>query len=115
MDAADILSCRPDFAVLVYPAYLTADEKDFAFDAELTPKVKTPPTFIVQAEDDPVHVENAVSYFLALKKAHIPAELHVFAEGGHGYGLRPTALPITGWPRSAEAWLRTIKVLPAQQ
>jgi len=115
MDAADILSCRPDFAVLVYPAYLTADEKDFAFDAELTPRVKTPPTFIVQAEDDPVHVENAVSYFLALKKAHIPAELHVFAEGGHGYGLRPTALPITGWPRSAEAWLRTIKVLPAQQ
>jgi acetyl esterase/lipase len=72
---------------------------------------QTPPSFIVQAEDDPVHVENAVVYFLALKNAKVPAELHIYAEGGHGYGLRHTALPVTTWPLSVETWLRTLHVL----
>jgi hypothetical protein len=58
-------------------------------------------------------VENAIVYFLALKKFNVPAELHVYAEGGHGYGLRPRDLPIMGWPRLVETWLHTIKVLPA--
>jgi acetyl esterase/lipase len=72
---------------------------------------QTPPSFIVQAEDHPVHVENAVVYFLALKNAKVPAELHIYAEGGHGYGLRRTALPVTTWPLSVETWLRTLHVL----
>lgn len=114
VDGADKLSCRPDFAVLVYPAYLTIEDKNFALDPEIQPGASTPPSFIVQAEDDPFHVENAVAYFLALKAVKVPAELHVYAEGGHGYGLRITALPVTTWPHSVETWLHTIKVLPLQ-
>lgn len=114
VDAADQLSCRPDFAVVVYPGYLALADKDFAANPEINPTEKTPPTFIVQAEDDHVHVENATVYFLQLKNANVPAELHIYAQGGHGYGLRPTELPVTGWPALAETWLRTIKVLPGK-
>jgi len=114
IDAADRLSCRPDFAVIVYPGYLALAEKSFALNPEVNPTAQTPPTFIVQAEDDPVHVENALVYYLALKNAKVPAELHIYAEGGHGYGLRRTELPVTAWPQSVETWLHTIKVLPAR-
>jgi acetyl esterase/lipase len=112
VDGADKLSCRPDFAVVVYPGYLALSEKDFAANADINPTDKTPPTFIVQAEDDPVHVENATVYFLQLKNAKVPAELHIYAQGGHGYGLRRTELPVTTWPAAVETWLHTIKVLP---
>jgi acetyl esterase/lipase len=115
VDAADNLSCRPDFAVVVYPGYLALAEQNMAPNPEIQPTPDTPPTFLVQAEDDPVHVENAVDYFLALKRAKVPAELHVYAQGGHGYGLRRTDLPVTGWPQLVETWLHTIKVLPSQQ
>jgi len=111
VDAADDLSCRPDFAVVVYPGYLSLSEKNMEANPEINPTAETPPTFIVQAEDDPVHVENATTYFLQLKKAKVPAELHLYAEGGHGYGLRRTALPVTTWPKSVELWLHTIHVL----
>jgi acetyl esterase/lipase len=70
-----------------------------------------PPTFLIQAEDDPVHVQNAIVYYLALQKASIPAEMHIYTKGGHGYGLRPTKLPITHWPSLAAVWLHTIGVL----
>ena len=114
IDAADKLSCRPDFAVIVYPGYLALPDKNFAPNPEINPTANTPPTFIIQAEDDPVHVENATVYFTALKNAKVPAELHIYAQGGHGYGLRPTDLPVTNWPREVETWLHTIKILPAQ-
>jgi acetyl esterase/lipase len=113
IDAADKLSCRPDFAVVIYPGYLALAEQNFAPNADIHPTANTPPSFILQAEDDPVHVENAVVYFLALKNAKVPAELHVYAEGGHGYGLRRTELPVTAWPKEVETWLHTIKMLPA--
>lgn len=113
VDGADKLSCRPDFAVIVYPGYLALADQNMAPNPDIHPTADTPPTFLVQAEDDPVHVENATTYFLELKQAKVPAELHVYAEGGHGYGLRRTALPITAWPGLAETWLHTIKVLPA--
>jgi acetyl esterase/lipase len=113
IDAADQLSCRPDFAVIVYPGYLANAAESMAPNTEIHPTEKTPPSFIVQAEDDPVHVENATVYFLQLKNAKVPAELHIYAQGGHGYGLRRTELPVTSWPQSVELWLRTIKVLPA--
>jgi acetyl esterase/lipase len=115
IDAADSLSAKPDFAVVVYPGYLALAEKDFAPNAAINPTKDTPPTIIIQAEDDPVHVENAVVYFMQLKKAGVPAELHVYANGGHGYGLRPTELPITYWPKLVETWMRIIKVLPPER
>src|SRR3984893_424830 len=112
IDAADRLSCRPDFAVIVYPGYLALAEQNFAPNPEIHVTEQTPPSFIVQAEDDPVHVENSTVYFLALKNAKVPAELHLYAQGGHGYGLRRTALPVTTWPQLVEAWLRTLPLLP---
>ncbi|MGA2579925.1 MAG: alpha/beta hydrolase [Bryobacteraceae bacterium] len=113
IDAADGLSCRPDFAVIIYPGYLALADKNFAPNPDIPVTDQTPPSFIVQAEDDPVHVENAVVYFLALKNAKVPAELHIYAGGGHGYGLRRTALPVTTWPVSVETWLRTLHFLAA--
>jgi acetyl esterase/lipase len=112
IDAADQISCRPDFAVIVYPGYLALSEQNFAPNSEIHVTGQTPPSFIVQAEDDPVHVENSTVYFLALKNAKVPAEMHLYAEGGHGYGLRRTELPVTGWPGLVEAWLQTIHVQP---
>ena len=110
IDAADKLSCRPDFAVIIYPGYLALADKNFAPNPDINPTAQTPPQFIVQAEDDPVHVENAVIYFMALKNAKVPAELHIYAEGGHGYGLRKNGLPVHYWPGLVEAWLKTIKM-----
>ncbi|MBB6143933.1 acetyl esterase/lipase [Silvibacterium bohemicum] len=112
IDASDEVSCRPNFAVIIYPGYLALAEKDFEPNPEIHVTADTPPAFILQAEDDPVHVENAITYFMELKKAKVPAELHIYAEGGHGYGLRRTELPVTAWPQSAEVWLHTIHVLP---
>jgi acetyl esterase/lipase len=113
IDATDSLSCRPDFAVVIYPGYLALADKNFAPNPDIVPTADTPPTFIAQAEDDPVHVENALVYFQQLKNAKVPAELHIYAQGGHGYGLRRTALPVTTWPQSVETWLHTIKILPS--
>ena len=122
IDANDRASSRPDFAVIIYPGYLAPtvpqpnQEPSIAFgtNPDLHPTSDTPPTFLLQAEDDPVHVENATTWFLQLKAAYVPAELHVYAEGRHGYGLRPTALPVTHWPALVETWLRTISILPTQ-
>jgi acetyl esterase/lipase len=111
VDAADGLSCRPDFAAIIYPGYLALADKNFAPNADVKVTAQTPPSFILQAEDDPVHVENSVVYFMALKSAGVPAEMHLYAEGGHGYGLRRTEMPITAWPSLVETWLHTIHVL----
>ena len=112
VDAADDVSCRPDFAVVAYPGYLAIAEKGMAFNPDIPVTKETPPTFLVQAEDDhTAQVENAVEYFLALKRAGVPTELHIYAEGGHGYGLRRTALPVTGWPNLVDVWLKTIGVV----
>ena len=113
VDDADKVSCRPDFAVIIYPGYLALAEQNFAPNAEIPVSEKTPPSFIVQAEDDPVHVENSTVYFLALKNAKVPAEMHIYADGGHGYGLRRTELPITQWPKLVETWMATIRVMPS--
>jgi len=110
VDGADDMSCRPDFALLIYPAYLSTAGDEFKPSPDLKTPPRTPPAFIVQAEDDPVHVENAVAYFLALKKENVPAELHLYAQGGHGFGLRPTALAVSEWTRLAERWFHTIHV-----
>jgi acetyl esterase/lipase len=113
VDGADKVSCRPDFAVIVYPGYLALAEENFAANSEIHVTEKTPPSFIVQAEDDPVHVENSTVYFLALKNAKVPTEMHIYANGGHGYGLRRTDLPVTEWPKLVETWLQTIHMVLA--
>ncbi len=112
IDTADQMSCRPDFAVIIYPGYLALAEQNFAPNPDIHVTDKTPPTFLVQAEDDPVHVENAIVYFTALKNAKVPAEMHIYEKGGHGYGLRRTDLPITTWPQLAATWLRTFEIAP---
>lgn len=112
IDDADKLSARPDFAMIIYPAYLTENNAGQTLAPDMAISARTPPTFLVQAENDPVHVENSLVYFEALKKANIPAEMHLFAEGKHGYGLRGTELPITAWPVLAEQWMRHLGLLP---
>ena len=109
------VSARPDFAMLIYPAYLEPWPDISKVAPEVLPTAATPPTFLLQAEDDPVHEENSLVYFQALKSAKVEAELHLYAKGGHGYGLRPVPNdPITLWPALAETWLRTIRVLEAR-
>ena len=107
IDAADATSCRPNFTVLIYPAYLTVKEKNDALVPELPVSVtNTAPTFIAMAEDDPVRVENALSYYAALKNANVPVELHLYPKGGHGYGLRRTADDVTSWPDRVGDWMK---------
>ena len=111
VDADDKLSCRPDFAAAIYPAYLTEPDGTLNLTPSIPVTSKTPPTFLLQTEDDPFHAESSIAYFMALKRANVPAELHVYAQGGHGYGLRRTAFPVTRWPELVETWLHTIHVL----
>jgi acetyl esterase/lipase len=107
-DAADQESCRPDFAIACYPGHLW-DGHDFNLNPDVPVTKNTPPTFLLQAEDDHVDgVEQSLVYYIALKKARVPVEMHLYAQGGHGFGLRPSKFPITGWPRLVETWLGTI-------
>jgi len=112
VDAADKESCRPDFAVALYPGHLAVPEKDFALNPDIQVTSATPPTFLLQAEDDPVDpVENSLVYYSALRKAGVPAEMHVYVKGGHAFGLRPTESPITRWPQLVETWLGSIGII----
>jgi acetyl esterase/lipase len=104
-DGADELSARPDFAALIYPAYL-----DDGGRAKLSPDVivtpQTPPTFIVQTMDDPIHVEGAFAYALACKDEGVKVEMHIFPTGGHGYGLRTKVPGISSWPALLTDWIK---------
>jgi len=112
VDAADKESCRPDFAVALYPGHLAIPEKDFALNPDIQVTSRTPPTFLLQAEDDPVDpVENSLVYYSALRKAGVPAEMHLYVKGGHAFGLRPTELPITRWPQLVETWLAAVGMI----
>ena len=113
VDAADKESCRPDFAVSIYPGHLWTDEKKFELNPDVPVTRRTPPTFLLQAENDPVdNVNHSLVYYIALKNAGVPVEMHLYAQGGHAFGLRPTKFPITRWPRLVETWLRTIGMIP---
>jgi acetyl esterase/lipase len=104
------IDARPNFQILMYPgSLLGADGK---VSPILQPTAETPPTLIVMAENDhTAHVETALGFYQALKDAKVPAEMHLYTEGGHGFGIRPTDLPITHWPALAETWLKTIHIL----
>lgn len=106
LDAADELDCRPNFAVLIYPAYLATPDKWDKPGPGINVTKETPPTFITITQDDPVKVENALYYSIRLKEAGVPFELHLYPKGGHGYGLRRTELPVTTWPDRAADWMR---------
>jgi acetyl esterase/lipase len=109
VDGADNESCRPDFGIALYPGHLWTDENGLTLNPNVPVTSNTPPQFICQAENDPVdNVRNSLVYFLALKEAKVPAELHLYAEGGHGFGLRRANMPIGAWPQLAEKWLGTI-------
>jgi acetyl esterase/lipase len=133
VDAADKVSCRPDFAVPIYPGHLTLSTAEWeaklgtkkfgvphssTVDPELTlnPFIhitkQTPPTFLLQNEDDHVDgVNQALAYYIALKKAGVPVEMHLYANGGHAFGLRRTKLPVSRWPDLVDTWLQTIGML----
>jgi len=112
IDAIDRVDCRPDFAVLVYPGAVVKKGT-----SELSPEVhvtsQTPPMFLAHAGDDRVSPENSVSLYLALKRAGVPAELHIYSSGGHGFGLRKSSQPCSTWPERCEEWLRAQGVLKA--
>ncbi|MEO5799795.1 MAG: alpha/beta hydrolase [Gemmatimonadales bacterium] len=112
VDSADSVSCRPDFAIALYPGHLAVPERGFALNPDLRVTNRTPTTLLIQAKDDPVDpVENSLVYHAALKKAGVPVELHVYPKGGHAFGLRPTSFPITAWPALVERWLGTIGMI----
>jgi acetyl esterase/lipase len=112
LDAADATSCRPDFAIALYPGHLAVPERRFALNPDIRVTSRTPPTFLLHAEDDPVDpVENSLVYHAALRKAGVPTEMHAYVKGGHAFGLRRTSLPITGWPELVERWLGAIGMM----
>jgi acetyl esterase/lipase len=116
VDAADRVSCRPDFGLAIYPGHLSLADNSIALNPDIKSHLtsETPPTFLVQNEDDDVdRVEDALSYYVGLKAAHVPVEMHLYAQGRHAFGLRASDAPVTtAWPRLAETWLHTIGMLP---
>lgn len=109
VDAADKESCRPDFAVALYPGHLHIDASRFTLNPNVPVTRETPPTFLLQAEDDNVDsVNDSLVYYIALKNAGVPVEMHLYAHGRHAFGLRRTKFPITRWPELVETWLGTI-------
>jgi acetyl esterase/lipase len=123
VDAADELSCRPDFAILLYPGHrwtpededpVSRDGTNLRLRPDIRVRADTPPTFLVHAEDDPVDdVKHSLTYYVALQKAGIPTEMHLYAQGGHAFGLRTSKSPIAQWPRLVETWLVTIGMVDA--
>jgi len=121
IDAADHLSCRPDFAIAIYPGHLwahededhdTRDTTNIGLRPDITVSSDSPPTFLLQAEDDHVDsVQQSLAYYTALQKAGVPTEMHLYAQGGHAFGVRPSKLPIAQWPRLVETWLATIEIV----
>ena len=104
-DSADKESFRANFAILVYPAYL-ANKDATALQPHVKIPKDCPPFLLIHAADDPVTADSSLLLCQALRRAKVPAELHIYAKGGHGYGLRPTDAPVTKWPSVAEAWLQ---------
>jgi acetyl esterase/lipase len=107
VDEADRESCRPDFSLLIYPAYLATRADTTKLSPEINVTPETPPAFVVMTQDDPIGVENVYTYALALKRNKVPCELHTYPKGGHGYGLRPSPNNVSHWPERAAEWMRT--------
>lgn len=109
IDSYDDVSLRPDFTVLVYPAYLSAD--NFRISPELKVDSNTPPTILIQTQDDKSFIDSSLFYYYALKQANVPAAMHLYPSGGHGYGARNTGHTVNEWPHRVLSWLRDIKMI----
>jgi acetyl esterase/lipase len=110
VDAVDKLSSRPDFAVALYPGHLC--RSGATLDPGIHVTKQTPPTFLLQAWDDPVDdICNSTVYARALDAVGVSAEVHLFAKGGHAFGLRGTEHPVAMWPSLVENWLKEIGIL----
>jgi len=111
LDSADQEGCRPDFSILIYPAYLmNADIKKLVDELPVTPH--TPPTFIVQTKDDTSFVSGTIAYNQALKQSGVSSTFHLFPEGGHGYGLRASdKYAVSNWPTLCETWLKENEII----
>jgi acetyl esterase/lipase len=124
------LSCRPDFSILIYPVITfkeewghmgsrenligkTTDWKIIQnFCNELQVNKLTPPAFLALADDDAaVKPRNSIEYYLALKREGIPAELHIFREGGHGFGMNKKGKPHDQWPTMVVEWMKAMKFI----
>ncbi len=139
VDAADKESCRPDFGVSIYPGHLslsaaewdakqgtrkftithpeheTEADRQYGLNPDIHVTRQTPPAFLLQNEDDNVdNVNDSLAYYVALKNAGVPVEMHLYAQGGHAFGLRRTKYPVTAWPQLVETWLTTIGMTPQQ-
>jgi acetyl esterase/lipase len=112
VDAADKLSSRPNFGCLIYPAYLV--DKEGNLRPEYPVSKDSPPMFFAHANDDPVTPLSSVMLYAALKKAGVPAELHIYATGGHGFGMRKIPHPVASWPDRCADWLKTRGYLEAK-
>jgi len=111
VDELDRESCRPDFAIPLYSGYLVGNDND-VLSADMRVSKETPPILLVHATNDAVSkVENSVVLYLALKKAGASAELHVYADGGHGFGVRKSDFPCSAWTERCVEWLRSQGVL----
>jgi acetyl esterase/lipase len=127
---SDSISARPDFSILIYPVISMSESKTHAgsrynllgktpdnklveyFSNELRVTKNTPPTFIVHAEDDKtVPVQNSIDYFTSLKSRNIPAELHIYQKGGHGFGLAKDKGTAALWPDACIKWLKEIDMI----
>jgi acetyl esterase/lipase len=112
VDSVDHVSSRPDFALVLYPGRVAYRHMNFVPNPAIRVTRRTPPTFLVHAADDPMNpVENSLLYAAALRKAGVPVEARVFAQGGHAFGLRRTSAAASSWPQLAEAWMRGIGVV----
>src|SRR5438876_296835 len=105
-DPIERVSSRPDFTVLVYPAYRPGARQADAEPLFPIPS-DAPPVFLICADDDRSHVEPTVKFYLELEAKKIPAEMHIYSYGGHGFALRPTQrqAPVMGWPERLKEWL----------
>ena len=112
VDDIDKISCRPDFAVVVYPGYLKAKDKDELVPGWVIP-AGTPPVFLAHGADIISPPENSVLMYLALRRAGVSAELHVYAGTAHDFGVRPSDKPCSTWTQSCVAWLRNEGFLKA--
>lgn len=117
LDAADGQPSRPDFAMVMYSGHLWAGHgKGLSLVKDIVVDAAVPPTFIVQASDDPTDdVRESLAYYQALIDEGVPVEMHLFARGGHAFGLRLKNAPVTAWPQLAERWMRDIGMLPKQE
>jgi acetyl esterase/lipase len=111
-DEIDAVSCRPDYAVLIYPGALLSKDDPAKLAPEMRVSATTPPTFVAVAADDQGCADCSVRYWQAVKAAGVKSELHVYASGGHGFGMRPRAGNAATWPQRTFEWMQGIGVLP---